>query len=94
MLLLLPFSFLCYCRSFKTKQNLIASLVNEADQNWNWTTAEQFRSNLCQFVPSFWGAGGGNEGGYPSVDWLGSCPISPNEEAMFGPILANNFSVP
>lgn len=38
--------------------------------------------------------GGRNEGGYPSVDWFGSCPISPNEEAMFGPILANNFSAP
>lgn len=41
--------------SFKTKQNLIASLVNEVDQNQSWTTAEQFRSNLSQFVPFLWG---------------------------------------
>lgn len=46
---------LCYCRSFKTKQNLSASLVNEVDQNRSWTKAEQFRSSLCQFILHFGG---------------------------------------
>lgn len=32
-------------------------MVNEADQNQSWTTAKQFRSSLCQFVPLLGGRG-------------------------------------
>jgi len=88
MLLLLPFSFLCCCGSFKTKQNLIASSVNEVDQNQSWTTAEQFRSSLCQFVPLL----GGRES--LTLAALAAVRLGQTKKTVLGPILANNFTAP